>query len=145
MLRSTLSIEMDFFLLKYFSLFSTFSNCAGFYTMRMLEPNVTSNNSSVLNASANGAGSLNSVAGLLQNSAGAPPMQTNLNSTVTGKLNYSVNIMSHTKFQLKYINLQMHLVIALSARWDLNVSHHYLMVNGVILAVIRLKNTITGW
>lgn len=109
--------------------------------MRMLEPNATSNNSSILNASANGAGSLNGVAGLLQNAAAAPPMQTNLNSTATGKLNYPHWL---TKFQSNYFNSQMHLVIALSARWDLNVSHHYLMVNGVTLAVIQLKNTITG-
>lgn len=113
--------------------------------MRMLEPNATSNNSSVLNVSASGAGSLNGIAGPLQNgAAGAPPMPTNLNSTATGKLNYPVNKMTHTVFQLNYFNSQMHLVIALSARWDQNVSHHYPMVNGVTLAVIRLKNTITG-
>lgn len=71
--------------------------------MRMLEPNATSNNSSVLNTSANGAGSLNGVAGLIQNAAGAPPMQTNLNSTATGKLNDPVHKMTHTKFQLNYL------------------------------------------
>lgn len=111
--------------------------------MRMLEPNATSNNSSVLNAPANGAGSLNGVAGLLQNGAGAPPMQTNLNSTATGKLNDPVNKITHTTFQFNYFNTQMHLVIVRSARWDLNVSHHYLMANGV-MAAIQLKNTLTG-
>ncbi|XP_031620894.1 segmentation protein cap'n'collar isoform X2 [Contarinia nasturtii] len=62
----------------------------GFYTMRMLEPNATSNNSSVLSAQANAAaaaaavaaaGSLNNNgAGLLPNATGAAPqMQTTLN------------------------------------------------------------------
>lgn len=54
--------------------------------MRMLEPNATSNNSSVLNTPTNAAGSLNNgAAGLLQNGAGPAPMQTTLNSTATGK------------------------------------------------------------
>lgn len=134
--------------IEYFSFHLLFFFCfrrTGFYTMRMLEPNATSNNSSVLNVPANGAGSLNGVAGLLQNAAGAPPMQTNLNSTATGKLNDPINKLTQIKIRLYHSELQMHLVIVLSARWDPNVCHHYLMVNGVTLEVIRPKNTITGW
>lgn len=55
--------------------------------MRMLEPNTTNNNSTVLNASANAAGSLNNNgAGLLPNAATvAPQMQTTLTAnTATG-------------------------------------------------------------
>lgn len=61
---------------------------SGFYTMRMLEPNSTNTNSSVLSAQANAAaavaaaaaGSLNNAGGLLPNAAvGAQQMQTTLN------------------------------------------------------------------
>lgn len=54
--------------------------------MRMLEPNATNNNTGVLSAPANAAGSLNNNgAGLLPNPAGAPQMQTTLNgNTATG-------------------------------------------------------------
>lgn len=53
--------------------------------MRMLEPNTTSNNSSVLGGPINAAGSLtNNGAGLLQNTATAAAMQTTLNVSTTG-------------------------------------------------------------
>lgn len=54
--------------------------------MRMLEPNATSNNSSVLSGQTNAAGSLNNTAAaLLQNAGSATAMQTALNgNTATG-------------------------------------------------------------
>lgn len=59
---------------------------AGFYTMRMLEPNGTNNNNnSTVLTSANAAGSLNNGGGLIPNAPGGPQMQTTLNgSTATG-------------------------------------------------------------